>query len=120
MSTSVASRVGRSPSRLTGIMGNNFRLLPAPNGSSKDLEDRKIAQVLVAQAVFEQANFLRDVGVTAKALHHLRADLPVQALDLGLVRQVQHAEGEHVMGIVLAFMRVVKRLDFVRLAKILF
>jgi len=45
------------------------------------LEDGKIAEILVAEAVFELANFLRRVGLAFVTFHHLAADLPVKVLD---------------------------------------
>ena len=55
------------------------------------LEDGEIAEVLVAEAVFELANFLRDIGLALEALHDFLADLPVEILDLRFVGQIQHA-----------------------------
>jgi hypothetical protein len=49
------------------------------------LEDGKIAEVLVAEAVFELADFLRHVGLAFETFDDLAADLPVKILDLRLV-----------------------------------
>ena len=83
------------------------------------LEDGEIAEVLVAEAVFELADFLRHVGLAFEALDHGAADLPVEVLDLGLVRQIQHAEREHVLGVLLALQRVVIGLQLVQLRQVL-
>ena len=42
------------------------------------LEDGKIAEILVAEAVFELADFLRRVRLALETFHHLAADLPVK------------------------------------------
>ena len=83
------------------------------------LEHGKVAEVLVAQAVFELADFLRDVGLALEALHHVLADLPVEILDLRLVRQIQHAQREHVLRVLAAFLRVVIGLQLVQLGEVL-
>jgi hypothetical protein len=42
------------------------------------LEHGKIAEVLVAEAVLELADFLGHVGLALETLHHGAADFPIQ------------------------------------------
>ena len=63
------------------------------------LEDGKIAKILVGQGVFERADFLGHISLAFEAVHHVTADLPVKVLNLRLLRQVHHAQGEHVLRI---------------------
>ena len=56
------------------------------------LEHGEIAEVLVAEAVFELADFLRHIRLAAIALNDLLADFPVQVFDLGLVGQIEHSQ----------------------------
>jgi hypothetical protein len=53
-------------------------------------------------------------------LHHLAADLPVKIFDLRLVRQIHHAQREHVLRVLAAFERVVVGFELVQLAEVLF
>ena len=39
----------------------------------------KVAEVLITEAVFQLADFLRRIGLVLVTFHHLPADLPVQA-----------------------------------------
>src|ERR1022692_4190165 len=83
------------------------------------LEHREIAEVLVAEAVLELADFFRDVSLAFEALDDLATDVPIKLLDLGLLRQVHHAEREHVLRVFLPLQRVVIRLQLVQLLQII-
>ncbi len=83
------------------------------------LEDREIAEVLVAEAVLELADFLRHIGLAPVMLDHRPADVPVKTFDLRLVGQVQHPQGEHVLGVLLALEGVVVGLQLVELGQVL-
>lgn len=115
MSTRVASRVGRSLRR----HGHDRKQLAERPVVEEGLKDGEVAKVLVAEAVFELANLLRDVGLAVKTLHDFEADLPVELFELGLVGQLQQAEREHLVGVLLAFVRVVKGLELVQLRDVL-
>jgi hypothetical protein len=82
------------------------------------LEHGEIAEVLVAQAVLQLPDLLRDVRLSLEAADHGLADLPVQRLDLGFVLQLHEAEDEHIMGILPPFGGVVKRLQLIQLVEV--
>ena len=84
------------------------------------LEHGKIAEILVAERVFELADFLRDIGLAFETFDDFAADFPIKIFDARLVRQIHHAEREHLLRVLLAFLRVVKRLELVQLREILF
>ena len=77
------------------------------------LKDRKVTKVLIAQAVFELADFFGNVGLVLKRIDDLAANLPIKILDLGFIRQVHHAEGEHMLGVFLALQGIVIRFELV-------
>src|SRR5438105_3944630 len=47
------------------------------------LKDRKVAEELIAETVFEFADFLGNVRTAAKTLHDLLADFPIERFDFG-------------------------------------
>ena len=98
MSTNVASRVGRLDE---AVDGHNRKQLAQGPVVEQRLKDGEIAKVLVAEAVFELANFIGNVSLAGEALDDLEADLPVKVFDLGFVRQFKQAQHEHLVGIVL-------------------
>jgi hypothetical protein len=55
------------------------------------LEHGKIAEVLVAEAVFKLADLLGNVGLAFEALDHLPADFPIELFDFRLLREIEHA-----------------------------
>src|SRR4030095_7586619 len=60
------------------------------------LEYRKIAQILIAQAVFQLSNLFGDIRLSAEAGYHRLADQPVQRFNLRLVLQFHEAQDKHV------------------------
>ena len=73
----------------------------------KTLEDTKVAYELVAHALLKLGDLLLLVLAPAVMRPHLGADFPVKSLHLGLGVQLQHAEGEHIVGILFALLCVV-------------
>ena len=84
------------------------------------LENGKIAEVLVTEGIFELLDILGNKLLSLETGDDIAADLPIKILDLRLVRQVQHAEREHMLGVLAAFKRVVVGFEFVRLGEVLF
>src|SRR3989441_1129509 len=83
------------------------------------LEHGKVAEVLVAEAVFELADFFGNVGLAAETFDDFLADFPVEMFDLRFVRQFQQAEREHIVRVLAAFERIVVGLELVQLANVL-
>ena len=114
MSTSVPSRVGRF---VQAADRHDREKLPERPMIEQRLENGKIAKILIAEAVFELADFLGDIAWPVKALDHFLADFPIKRFDLRFVRQVEHAQRKHVLGVFLALGRVMKGLQLVQLGE---
>ena len=88
------------------VQGNDWEQLIHRPVIEQALENRKIADVLVAHLILQFRDFLRHMlFLLAEMRHHLLANLPVQCLHLRLVFQFKHAECEHIVGVLLAIER---------------
>ena len=83
------------------------------------LEHGEVAEILVAETVLELADLVRDISLPLESFHDCAADFPVEILDLGLVRQIHHAQREHVLRVIATFLRVVIRFKLVQLGEVL-
>jgi hypothetical protein len=95
------------------VHGHNGEELAESPMIQQGLEDGKVAEVLVTETVFEFADFFGDVGLPDKALHHFAAYFPIKMLDLRFIAEIEEPEGEHIVGVFLAFERVVKSFQLV-------
>ena len=84
------------------------------------LEDGEITEVLVGQHVIELADLVRDIGLALEAGDDGLADFPIQIFNLGLVRQVEQTEREHLLRVLFALLRVMTGLKLVQLVQIFF
>ena len=77
------------------------------------LEDREVAEVLVADGDFDFAHLFGDVFGIAEKLHDIRRDLPVDGFDAGLGPKVEQAEVEHRLGAFADFLGIMEVLEAV-------
>src|SRR4029453_5651691 len=84
------------------------------------LENRKVADVLIAQRSFKLLYFLRHKGPTPMHIHDLLRELPANGFDLGLGLEIEQSEIEHLLRFFLDVLAVMQALDAVAALEPLF